>query len=230
MNRFLALQHTYKGIEVALFKDNEILEKIYDDKRRASKYIISMINSVLEKNDLKILDLDFIAANQGPGPFTTLRVVIATVNGLGFATKKPLIGVDGLDALLEEYHDNRHEVTVALLDAFAQDIYFGIEDTHTSNRVKGYKNISVLLAELKASFSNIRIKFLGNGAEKYRHNILEYFGQKAVFPDFLPLQCSVGQVGRIALNTFKKGQEFENQLLPIYLKDFVVKVNGPSSF
>ena len=230
MNKFLAIQHTYTGVEVALFRDKDVLEKMYDDKKRASKNLISMINTILEHNDLGIMELDFISANQGPGPFTTLRVVIASVNGLGFATKKPLIGVDGLDAILKQYHDKRYEVTVALLDAFAGDVYFGIENSNSQERLKGYKNISVFLSELRDYFSDNKIQFIGNGSKKYEDKIIEYFGQMAIFPDPLPMQCSVQQVGLIALDTFKKFENFESQLLPIYLKDFVVKTKAPSSF
>ncbi len=50
---------------------------------------------------LRFLDLAFIAAHQGPAPFTTLRVCLTTVNGFAFATGMPLIGINGLQELVE---------------------------------------------------------------------------------------------------------------------------------
>ena len=217
MTKFLCIQHTYNGIEVALFNDNKIIDKIFEDKKRASKYFVTCINSLLDRNNLGLKDLHFIATNKGPGPFTTLRVVLASVNGLAFAIKKPIIGVDGLDAIFLE-HARENLVTVALLDAcinIPSNIY-ALNDL--SNIDKGYKNIEVLLKDLGNLFKGEKIYFIGNGALKYRDNILDLFGSKAIFDDIVPEVCSVDIVGKIAFEMWNKKDGLEKQILPIYLK------------
>ena len=57
---------------------------------------------MLKQHALTFSGLAFIAAHQGPAPFTTLRVCLTTVNGFAFATQVPLIGVNGLKELVDE--------------------------------------------------------------------------------------------------------------------------------
>src|SRR5687767_3976293 len=115
MTYFLALQNTYQNVEIALFKDSQILASTTLSKLQASSHSMPAIQELLKTNNLTLKDLSFIGASQGPGPFTTLRVVIATVNGISFSTGIPLIGVDGLDTFLDEQKDSRYPV-VALLN------------------------------------------------------------------------------------------------------------------
>jgi len=231
MKKFLAIQHTYKGVEIALFNEAIVLQKMYDDKRRASRNFISMLSSLLEQNNCVLGDLAFIAANRGPGPFTTLRVVLASVNGLGFATKLPLIGVDGLDAILEEYRNTDYPVTVALLDAFSGDVYFGVETSALDDRSKGYKNITVLFEELLVLYPNTKMQFIGNGAIKYKKEIESLYKENAILADPMPEQCSVSQIGRMAFGYWKNAEGLTDQLLPIYLKQMAfAKPEKPSSF
>jgi tRNA threonylcarbamoyl adenosine modification protein YeaZ len=48
---------------------------------------------------LTLRDVTLLAVGLGPGPFTGLRVGLATIEGLAFATGLPVVGVSGLDAL-----------------------------------------------------------------------------------------------------------------------------------
>jgi len=227
---YLCIQHTYRGIDAALFNDSVLVQKVYEDKKSASKNIVIMIDSLLKNNGYSLDDLTFIAANQGPGPFTTLRVVISSVNGLAFATKKPLIGIDGLDAILEEYRDDSYPMTIALLDAFSQDVYFAFQHIDKPEREKGYKNILIFLEEIKNSFPKIKIQFIGNGSQKYRDEIYSILKEQAVFSDPVVQHCSIEQVGLIAFEMWQNCHNIKDQLLPTYLKDVVIKTSVPSSF
>src|SRR5471030_2525471 len=98
MKHYLSIQNTYTHVEMALFQDGQLINWVSEDKLRASKHFILLIAGLLQEHQIKFSDLSFVAVNQGPGPFTTLRVVIASVNGLSYATKIPLVGIDALDA------------------------------------------------------------------------------------------------------------------------------------
>src|SRR5688572_29545137 len=98
MTIFLALQNTYHLIEVAVCNEDSIIESVTIDKVHASKELLPIINKLLMRHNFTLQSLSFLTINQGPGPFTTLRVVITTANGISFATGLPLIGVDGLIA------------------------------------------------------------------------------------------------------------------------------------
>jgi len=55
--------------------------------------------AALEACGLTLGDVTLLAVGLGPGPFTGLRVGLATIEGLAFATGLPVVGVSGLDAL-----------------------------------------------------------------------------------------------------------------------------------
>ena len=218
MAKFLCLQHTYEGVEAALFKNRDLVKKVFEGKKRSSKYLITMIHSLLDDCNVSLGELTFLAANQGPGPFTTLRVVLASINGLAFSIKKTIIGVDGLDAILQEYRNKKYPITVALLDAYSKDVYFGIEHGDNFEREKGYKNISVFLENLKKLSKNKLVQFIGNGSEKYKENIVSVFADQAVFDQPIPGHCSIEQVGKMAFDAWEKQEDITSQLLPMYLK------------
>lgn len=228
MNRFIALQHTYDGVQIGLFEENNMLKMATDDKKRASKTVVALVEKLLQANGSSFDDLLFFAANQGPGPFTTLRVVIASANGLAFATKKPMIGVDGLDALLDEYKNKTVSTNVALLNAYSGDVYFGIETEGEKNRRKGYQNIESLLTDLKSKFTQ-PIMFIGQAVDLYRKEIQEVLGTQALIPKNIPHHCSIEQVGAMAWNSWKRQEKLEKQLLPIYLKDMKLQKKTPGN-
>ena len=224
---FLAMQHTYQGIELGLFKGNQLIQKTVDDKKKASKQIVALADSLLKANDLSFSDLSFFAANQGPGPFTTLRVVIATINGFAFATKKKIIGIDGIQALLEENKDSRFPVSAALLNAYSGDIYFGIQSQN--NKKKGYANSSILFAHIKKQFPNQKIRFIGQAVTMYEENIKQNFGHLAIIKKKIE-HCSVEQIGTMAYKKWIEKENLTDQLFPLYLKSMQLKVKTPSNF
>jgi len=98
MAYFLGLQNTYDSVELGLFSEKPHLIDAHSlPKTQASSELILALAQFLQKHQLHFAQLPFIVVNQGPGPFTTLRTVIATANGLSFASAIPLIGVDALE-------------------------------------------------------------------------------------------------------------------------------------
>jgi tRNA threonylcarbamoyl adenosine modification protein YeaZ len=215
-NYFLAIQNTYDHVEVGLFSFGlETIARISITKIDASKKLIPVIAECLQEQSKKLSDLPFIVVNQGPGPFTTLRTVITTANGLSFATGIPLIGVDALAAMASAWQDNRYAITVIMLNAFAFDVYVLIEK-NGAVIFNGYKNIDQLLHELKQEPKTIRC--IGNGADLYREKIKAILGSKVFIPEPNPAYCSLEQIARIGYQKWHAGNRGTNQLLPLYLK------------
>ena len=95
---YLALQSTYSSVDLALFENQQCISFVQISKFTASSELIPAVKTSLAEHSMPLRELDFICANLGPAPFTTLRTTIVTVNGLGFATQIPLVGVNGLEA------------------------------------------------------------------------------------------------------------------------------------
>jgi tRNA threonylcarbamoyladenosine biosynthesis protein TsaB len=229
MSHFLSIQHTCTGIELALFRQDSLISLATEDKKLASKNCVVLVKHILQANALSFHDLSFFAANQGPGPFTTLRVVIATINGLACASQKPLIGIDGLAALLFEYADKQYPVNVALLNAYGNDVYFGIQ-TNDGHIRTGYKNAYILLTDLALQFPEQKIYFIGQATTLYAPLIHNHLAENGVIPHIVPEQASLHCIGSLAWKMWQKKMEGVDQLLPLYLKNFVITPREPSNF
>ncbi len=185
------------------------------DKKEASKLLIIKLANLLDQQQIKITDLPFIAVNQGPAPFTTLRVVIASMNGLSFASNIPLIGVDAFDAMQAEWHDIAYPTTIILFNAFAQEVYFAIEQKQKPI-AKGYQPIDSLLEQCAQLSGTIR--FIGNGTHLYHEKIRSRLGDRAYIPEPVPGYCSIEKIALLGYQQWQEGNRGSDQLLPLYLK------------
>jgi len=213
----LAITHTYQSVDIGLFNNGQLVDQISETTVRASKYFGSVFDELLTKNGILLKEIAFIGANQGPGPFTTLRVIIASLNGLSFATNIPLIGINGLEAFAQEYHDAHYPYTMIVLNAFGKDVYFSL-DFDNKEIETGYKNCIELLQEISMRFPAESIRCIGSGVYLYENEIKNYFGNRAIIPTDLPEQCSVQHIGIMAYDAWQKRIGLTQHLLPLYLK------------
>lgn len=213
---FLAIQSTYQGVECALFSGTNCLKIKTVDKFQATEQTILLIKTLLTELDLTLKQLAFIAVNQGPAPFTTLRVVLSTVNGVSFATHIPLIGVDGLHAMILEY-GTKHAKTIALLNAFSNDVYYAISCPHNDIQ-SGYANIDALLENLCGRPLTGPLYFIGNGTKLYENNIKMKCANNTILETKNTLFTSIQQIGKMALKQWNQQRESIYKLSPLYLK------------
>lgn len=215
MALFLAVHARYKDVQLGLFKDGTLIDVASDESKKISKNFISMVDHMLKKNRLTFAQLMFIAAHQGPAPFTTLRVCLTTVNGFAFATGIPLIGVNGLQELVEHYKQH-NQITIALLNAFSNDVYYGIDDPFNKQTFYGYAAAESLIKELATKYGSACF-FVGNGNSMYKNTILAAFGDRAHF-----LNDDIISIESIAKKAIEKWRlkQTHSQLMPIYLKEY----------
>ena len=61
--------------------------------------LVPMIEAVMARANLRFEDLDLIAVTLGPGAFTGVRIGIATAEGLGLASGRPVLGLTSFEAV-----------------------------------------------------------------------------------------------------------------------------------
>ncbi len=171
---FFAIQATYSHVQLAVFKNSTCIEIIDNFQAKASSHLVTLAETTLQKNSLTLQDLDFLAVDKGPGAFTSLRVALATVNGIAFTRTISLVGVDGLDALVFDAEQaKKQSVTLALLNAYGNDVYYAIKKPTVGLYEKGCKKIDVLLAELQEHTKNEPIVITGNAYSLHKALIHE---------------------------------------------------------
>ncbi len=195
-----------------------MLAHYHISKFQASAELIPTLDRALAEHQLKLSDLAFIAANYGPGPFTTLRTVIATLNGIAFASTVKLVGVDGLLAFITEYKNPTYDRTICMLNAFGHDVYYAYYD-QDDMLVTGSANGEQFLKEIATAFADApTIQWLGNAIATYRPLIDELFGTRAIIPEPIPHTCSIQQIGLMGLAHWERHENVSHQLMPHYLK------------
>ncbi len=218
---YLTLQATYETIEYALCSYEHgvtVIDQRFVSKMQASSLLMQELNELLVSHNLAWKNLKALVVNCGPAPFTTLRALIATVNGISFATKIPLVGVDGLKAFVLE--NPQDAVTVVVLNAFAGDVYFAINDCGVVVEY-GWQNGIALLQSLQSRYSGKRILFKGNGVELLNSSMVEVFGKNATVIQPNQLIVSLQTIAHEIVTLSEKSQCFH--LSPLYLKTIEYK-------
>lgn len=121
--RLLCLDTTTEYIVLALKNDNK--SDFYISEKGCKKHnsiLLSAIDAFLEKNGLKISDIDVFGVAIGPGSFTGIRVGVATVNAFSMALNKKIVEVTTLELPVKE------DKTMTLLDCKHDNYYCGIFD------------------------------------------------------------------------------------------------------
>ena len=122
--RILAVDTTGAHGSVAVVEDGELegLIGIRERTPRHAESLLPTIDQLFRLLSLRLEEIDGFAVAVGPGSFTGLRIGIATVEGLSFATGKPAAGVSTLEATAFRY---RHVegLIVALVEAYRGEIY-----------------------------------------------------------------------------------------------------------
>jgi tRNA threonylcarbamoyl adenosine modification protein YeaZ len=116
---------TSVGVSIALLDSNEIIDQFTDTKHGIQGELTSAkITELLNKNSMTAKDLTDIVVGVGPGPYTGLRVGLATAQALGFALNIPVYGICSLDAVAFEFG----KPCVVVTDARRKELYWAKYD------------------------------------------------------------------------------------------------------
>ena len=230
MKPFLVIHGGYVSVTAALVDDTNIMTEQTVSKQAASKELIPIISECLQKISVPLADCTGIIVHQGPGPFTTLRTVLATANGLAYARGLPLIGVDGLDAFLEQ------EIPICttpylciVLNAFCNDVYYAFYNSTTGETLKGCQSIHKTIEYLTHLIHNHPeaqkvVTCVGNGTLLHRE-LLETCGSRLYIPEIVPEIASLAAIVSQGQSAYKK-QKFSKQLFPLYMKEHSTILNA----
>jgi tRNA threonylcarbamoyladenosine biosynthesis protein TsaB len=96
----LSFDTSTASLAAAIVRDGVVLDSIITfTERNHSVRILSEIKELLRRNGLRGNDLDAVAAGQGPGSYTGVRIAVTAAKTLAWAWNKPLLGVSSLEAL-----------------------------------------------------------------------------------------------------------------------------------
>lgn len=221
MTKVLALDTSSAVASVAVVDDEKILGEVtLNYKKQHSTILLPMIDRLLKSLDLKINDVDCIAATSGPGSFTGLRIGAATAKGLCHGAGKPLIGIPTLDALAFNMA-NAKGIICPIIDALRGNVYTAIYRWENGSLIKIIDYMAVSLEDLDRMLGEYDeyIIFLGDGIFVYKEEIIKRLGSRAQFAPISMNMQRASSVAALALARYKQGS-FDNYLdfAPFYLR------------
>jgi tRNA threonylcarbamoyladenosine biosynthesis protein TsaB len=224
---FLVIYGSYQDISLGLYRGAVPHRTQTAHAVRASAQLLPLIDHLLSEQKCSLSDLDFIALDQGPGAFTSLRVVLTTMNGISFAKKVPLVGCDGLRALADQMEvqaiqaTNKPELLVALLNAYNNEVYYHFsrlqkDGSYQEVKDPGYADIGAVIGMItKQEVSSVWCA--GNGANVYREVLVQQLGASAHIDQVLR-HADLDTLAQHALTQWHEQEEPCYNLQPNYLK------------
>lgn len=204
----LALDTTTRAGSVAVVRGASLLAVVHGDAERThGERLPGEIEEALSRAGIRADDLQLLAVASGPGAFTGLRIGLAAVQGLAMVLRVPVIAVSALDALALSAiatsvpgSDLRpHSATsvpdadlrppdaalslslTAWVDAQRGEVFAAhyrpsrVDDTPSPTSVPIVATPEVALAAWQSAPGTI---FVGDGAVRYRAQILQWMGNQ----------------------------------------------------
>lgn len=97
--KILGIDTTTKFLCLGVYDDERVYEYNLETGVKLSSLLGVTIKRVLDALGWHIGDIDYFACGLGPGSFTGMRVGLATIKGLSWSLKKPIVGISTLDIL-----------------------------------------------------------------------------------------------------------------------------------
>jgi len=216
MHYSLCLQATAKYLEIALCDKDSIIQSMQIVNHTASSLLIPTLDQLLKNNNLSLKDCLYIAANQGPAPFTTLRTVLATINGIQCATSIPLIGVDGLKGLLAAHTSKNYVYMIALLNAFNNELYYAIPTKETV--ITGYATPENVIPLIQTMTNNQSTLLIGNGIALLEQYDKTFIDNVTISSNPSVEHLTLTECAQQAWSAWCNKRYSTTPLMPLYLK------------
>ncbi|MCX6552918.1 MAG: tRNA (adenosine(37)-N6)-threonylcarbamoyltransferase complex dimerization subunit type 1 TsaB [Acidobacteria bacterium] len=200
----LALDTTTRAGSVALVRAGHTLEVVSGDPARPhAERLPGDVTSILARHGLGIGDVELFAVAAGPGSFTGLRIGIATMQGLAFATGRPVVGVSALEALAHSACQGRPaDVAVRMgvwMDAQRGEVFSALYTTAGTPAGDAVRCLDEAAVETpqtgamrwRSEFASGMFPLLGDGAVRYQETLRTVLGDMVSILEPGPIAPSV---------------------------------------
>ena len=215
--KILHIETSSKNCSVAISDGEKLLclcEEVSDNYKQ-SESLHSFVEWALEGAEISLKDLDAISLGKGPGSYTGLRIGAASAKGFCYGLKLPLIAINSLDSMVEEFVNQGFELIIPLIDARRMEVYTAFFDGTSGEMIKETE-AKVLDENSFSELSDKKVLFIGDGAKKAQEilNLPNAAFKSDIFPSAKGLIKK--SVEKFNQKYFEDTAYFE----PFYLKDF----------
>lgn len=228
-----ALDTTTRLSSVALVRDQRVLAtRAGDGTRPHAARLPAGLMGLLDEQGLSAPDVDVFAVATGPGSFTGIRIGLAVIQGLAFASGKLVVGVSAFEALADAVWEDRPESgegpLAIWLDAQRHQVFAAVLRRVGASRAGTRPGLEYLDAGSVATPASVLARWMdeawwgdvtlaGDGALTYREMLSERLGVglRVVAPT--PLLAPA--IGRLAEQRAGSGEALPpHAIRPVYLR------------
>ena len=181
--------------------------------------IVSNIDYVLKKADLRLEDIQGIGVGLGPGSWTGIRVGVTVAKIMAFSTNKPVCGVATLEALAYNAR-NVSSLICPIVTTGTKDTVYAVfyrANNDTITKVSEY-----YVGDLQGLSQMVKepTVFIGSGASGYTKLIGQAFGSSEIgikAMEDVPKGATVALLGAARLERSESDDILSME--PLYLKE-----------
>jgi tRNA threonylcarbamoyladenosine biosynthesis protein TsaB len=221
------------GIETATsicsvgIADNErvIAEVRFDIKNIHAEVLSESIEQLLRLSGIALKNIEAFAVSIGPGSFTGLRIGLATVKGLAFASGKPLVAIGTLlaQAASNQWSVNSNQWSVVpVMKARAGEIYTARFQSAWPMPIPASDEVLLAVTDF-SSWLQTPAALCGNGVSMLQaHGVLENLSEVIIIPEAAAM-LGGGIIARLGAIKFAAGDVADLATLePRYLQEFAL--------
>jgi len=217
----LAIETATESVSVALSVNGDVLEHYRHAPRQHAELLLPWVESVLAEAGIAYSSLDAIAFSRGPGSFTSLRIGIGVVQGLAWASDRPVIPVSSLAAVAQTAVNAGVSSALVALDARMNEVFTGTFEVNHNGVMVSVDEEKVCSPQDVQLPANTETYGVGIGFDRYP--ALNILSEKlaGIRSDTWPRASSVLQLARQWLLTNEALPAEEAQ--PVYLRNNVAR-------
>ncbi len=217
----LAIETSTETCSVALTINGEVLERYQHAPRQHAELLLPWVEQLLAEAGIGFASLDAFAFSRGPGSFTSLRIGIGVVQGLAWASDRPVIPVSSLAATAQTAVSEGIDYALVALDARMNEVFTGAFEVNADGIMTPVTAEQVCLpGDIQAPVVSGAYG-IGNGFDRYTELEALSGSLSGIRSDIWPKATSVLKLAQAWLRTNEPLPAEQAQ--PVYLRDNVAK-------
>lgn len=222
----LALETSGNACSAALLTPTQCYTRFEPTQRAHTQLLLPMVDDLLQEAKLTLKDIDCIAAGQGPGSFTGVRIAISAAQGLAYGLSVPVFPVCTLSALAYQAQINsqvQNTLIVSAIDARMHEIYAAAFISKEDYALNLLPACLIKPADLLKALPDAKsLIAIGSGWDTYFDEITHHAKDISIYtmPNSHVNALHIGLIAKAQIASGKKGVAAK-EVIPVYLRDNV---------
>jgi tRNA threonylcarbamoyladenosine biosynthesis protein TsaB len=168
----LAIETSGSSGTVALRHGADNLQVNITVQQQQIACILELIDELLQRCQLQIQDLDYLAFSAGPGSFTGIRIAFGVIQGIALATNKPVLAISSLQTLAQtSWRLLQQTRVIPVMNAYMDQVYWGCYQVDMQGIMQPFQPDQVSAPDVVTVPANESYFGIGNAWQVYAEQI-----------------------------------------------------------